>query len=378
MLSAGATAANAKIEIASRQYVDKIDKATTEKITNLTTTVEDKADKTTVNELQQNVTNLSTTIDGKADAADLDGYLKSADAETTYAKKDAVTGAENAANAAKEAAAAAQATANENKTAIGDAQSGLTKGVADAAQAAADAAAAAAAADTRAGNAATAASTAQNTAVSAKSTAEANKAAIENETTGLAATKTIADNAASAAAKNAGDITQLKTDISGKEDSKNKITEITDVNSGSNELFPTVGAVMKKISGLSELPVNPSLIEDGTLDGSKLKDGTVTKTKLSSDVQTTLDNAQTAEEVTAAITAALNGYTNTDDLNAELAKKANVDDVYTKTVVDDKFNDKIPKPEGTCAAESGRCVLSVDTKTNGMMWMDVTAPLGEE
>lgn len=362
MLSAGATAANAKIEIASRQYVDN----------------KEAALNTSITKVANDVTNLTTTIENKADAADLDGYLKSADAETTYAKKDAVTGAENTANAAKEAADAAQATANANKTAIGDAESGLTKGVADATQAAADAAVAAAAADTKAGNAATAASAAQDTANSAKSTADANKAAIENETTGLAATKTIADNAASAAAKNATDITQLKTDVSGKEDSKNKITEITDANSGSNELFPTVGAVMKKISGLSELPVNPSLIEDGTLDGSKLKDGTVTKTKLSSDVQTTLDNAQTAEEVTAAITEALSGYTNTDDLNTELAKKANADDVYDKKAVDDKFDTTIPKPTGTCAAESGRCVLSVDTKTNGMMWMDVTAPLGEE
>lgn len=306
MLSAGATAANAKIEIASRQYVD--DKETTLN--------------TSITNVANDVTNLTTKVDGKADTTALDAYLKTDTAETTYAKKSDVTDVTNTATEAKNAA--------------------------DVAKNAADAAAA---------------------------TADANKAAIENETTGLAATKTIADNAASAAAKNTTDITQLKTDVSGKEDSKNKITEITEANSGSNELFPTVGAVMKKISGLSELPVNPGLIEDGTLDGSKLKDGTVTKTKLSSDVQTTLDNAQTAEEVTAAITAALNDYTNTDDLNAELAKKANSDDVYNKTAVDEKFDKTIPTPKGTCAAESGRCVLSVDAASKNMMWMDVTAPL---
>ena len=361
MLSAGATAANAKIEIASRQYVD--DKETTLN--------------TSITNVANDVTNLTTKVDGKADTTALDAYLKTDTAETTYAKKSDVadvtttaTEAKNAANAAKNAADAAATTANTNKTAIGDAESGLTKDVADAK-------AAAAAADTKAAGAATAAETAKSAADAAAETANANKAAIENETTGLAATKTIADNAASAAAKNTTDITQLKTDVSGKEDSKNKITEITEANSGSNELFPTVGAVMKKISGLSELPVNPGLIEDGTLDGSKLKDGTVTKTKLSSDVQTTLDNAQTAEEVTAAITAALNDYTNTDDLNAELAKKANSDDVYNKKAVDDKFDTTIPRPEGTCAAESGRCVLSVDAASKNMMWMDVTAPLGE-
>ena len=354
MLSAGATAANAKIEIASKQYVDNKEST-----------------------LNTNIQNLNTAIQGKADTTALDAYLKTDTAETTYAKKSDVTDvtttateAKNAADAAKSAADAAAETANANKTAIGDANSGLTKDVADAK-------AAAAAADTKAAGAATAAETAKSAADAAAATANANKAAIENETTGLAATKTIADNAASAAAKNTTDITQLKTDVSGKEDSKNKITEITEANSGSNELFPTVGAVMKKISGLSELPVNPGLIEDGTLDGSKLKDGTVTKTKLSSDIQTTLDNAQTAEEVTAAITAALNDYTNTDDLNAELAKKANSDDVYNKKAVDDKFDTTIPRPEGTCAAESGRCVLSVDAASKNMMWMDVTAPLGE-
>ena len=36
----------------------------------------------------------------------------------------------------------------------------------------------------------------------------------------------------------------------------------------------------------------------------------------------------------------------------------------------------VPKPSTVCTAESGRCVLSVDT--DGLpYWMDVTSPLGE-
>lgn len=356
MLSAGATAANAKIEIASRQYVDKIDKATTEKITNLTTTVEGKADKTTVNELQQNVTNLTTTIDGKADAADLDGYLKSADAETTYAKKDAVTGAENTANAAKEAADAAKnaadaaaATANANKTAIGDAESGLTKDVAAAAQAAADAAAAAAAADTKAGNAATAASAAQATA-------------------DAAATKT-----------------ELTDGLALKENTANKTGSITEANQSSASAFPTVGAITewtnKKIAALSEsgLPVNPDNISDNSIDGAKLAngavttekiaDGAVTEDKLSDDLKTKVNGAQTSDDVATAIADAIK---NKADKSTTLGGYG-ITDAMTETEIKSYA---VPKPSTDCIAESGRCVLSVDTSGNPY-WMDVTAPLGE-
>ena len=77
MLSAGATAANAKIEIASKQYVDNKEST-----------------------LNTNIQNLNTAIQGKADTTALDAYLKTDTAETTYAKKSDVTEVTTTATAA--------------------------------------------------------------------------------------------------------------------------------------------------------------------------------------------------------------------------------------------------------------------------------------
>lgn len=393
MLSAGATAANAKIEIASRQYVDNIDKATTEKITNLTTTVEGKADKTTVNELQQNVTNLTTTIDGKADAADLDGYLKSADAETTYAKKDAVTGAENAANAAKEAADAAKnaadaaaATANANKTAIGDAESGLTKDVADAAQAAADAAAAAAAADTKAGNAATAASAAQATADQNKTdlTALTGRVSINETNISNINTKVGEGDLTTDAKTIVGAINEINNDVYRKVDTYTKAqvnTLIGDIQAGDVDLKGYLKettyeeGMAKKADKLTVDAANAGNIATVDANGQyQVSDKKLTDFTSMADVTGAITTALTTGDIKDALDAKADAAT----VNEELAKKANADDVYDKKAVDDKFDTTIPKPEGSCAAESGRCVLSVDAASKNMMWMDVTAPLGEE
>lgn len=386
MLSAGATAANAKIEIASRQYVDNIDKATTEKITNLTTTVEGKADKTTVNELQQNVTNLSTTIENKADAADLEGYLKSADAETTYAKKDAVTGAENTANAAKEAADAAQATANANKTAIGDAESGLTKGVADAAQAAADAAAAAAAADTKAGNAATAASTAQATADQNKTDLTALTGRVSTNETNISNINTkVGEGDLTTDAKTiVGAINEINNDVYRKVDTYTKAqvnTLIGDIQAGDVDLKGYVKettyqeGMATKANKLTVDAANAGNIATVDANGQyQVSDKKLTDFTSMADVTGAITTALTTGDIKDALDAKADAAT----VNEELAKKANADDVYDKKAVDDKFDTTIPRPEGSCAAESGRCVLSVDAVSKNMMWMDVTAPLEEE
>ncbi len=386
MLSAGATAANAKIEIASRQYVDNIDKTTTEKITNLTTTVEGKADKTTVNELQQNVTNLTTTIDGKADAADLDGYLKSADAETTYAKKDAVTGVENTANAAKEAADAAQTTANANKTAIGDAESGLTKGVADATQAAADAAAAAAAADTKAGNAATAASAAQATADQNKTDLTALTGRVSTNETNISNINTkVGEGDLTTDAKTiVGAINEINNDVYRKVDTYTKAqvnTLIGDIQAGDVDLKGYVKettyqeGMATKANKLTVDAANAGNIATVDANGQyQVSDKKLTDFTSMADVTGAITNALTTGDIKDALDAKADAAT----VNTELAKKANADDVYDKKAVDDKFDTTIPKPEGSCAAESGRCVLSVDAASKNMMWMDVTAPLGEE
>lgn len=65
-------------------------------------------------------------------------------------------------------------------------------------------------------------------------------------------------------------------------------------------------------------------------------------------------------------------------LKEELDKKANVEDVYTKEQTDAQIIKlAIPQPTGNCAADSGRCVLSIDTEGKGLMWLDITEPLEE-
>lgn len=392
MLSAGATAANAKIEIASKQYVDNKESA------------------------------LNTAIQGKADTTALDAYLKTDAAETTYAKKSDVaevtttaTDAKNAADAAKNAADAATATANANKTAIGDADSGLTKGVADAK-------AAAAAADTKAAGAATAAETAKSAADAAAATANANKTAIGDAESGL--TKDVADAKAAATAaqgtadQNKTDLTALTGRVSANETSISGINDKVGDGELATDAKTIVGAineinndVYRKVQTYTKAEVNTEIgkIQAGNVDlkgyikETTYEAGMAKKAdKLTVDA-TNAGNIATVDakgqyqvsdkkltdftsmaDVTGAITTslttgniknALDAKADAATVNTELAKKANSDDVYDKTTVNEKFDKTIPTPQGACAAESGRCVLSVDTTSNNMMWMDVTVPL---
>ena len=255
----------------------------------------------------------------------------------------------------------------------------------------------------------TTAETAQAAATAAKATADANKNAIENEQTGLAATKKVADAAAAAAAaadtkagsaqtaaaaaqataNAAATKTEVTSSLALKEDTSNKTGSITTENQSSASLFPTIGAVTEwtnnKIAGLKDtgLPVNPNNIADGTIVGSKLSngavstekiaDGAVTADKLSSELKTKVNNAQTSEQVSAAIVDAIKDKAN----KATTLEGYGITDAMTETEVKAYA---IPKPEGTCENSVNRCVLSVDT-TNGqtkMVWMDVTSPLGDE
>lgn len=385
MLSAGATAANAKIEIASKQYVDNKESA------------------------------LNTAIQGKADTTALDAYLKTDTAETTYAKKSDVTDvtntateAKNAADAAKSAADAAAETANANKTAIGDAESGLTKDVADAKAAAA--------------GAATAAETAKSAADAAAETANANKTAIGDAESGL--TKGVADAKAAAAAaqgtadQNKTDLTALTGRVSANETSISGINDKVGDGELATDAKTIVGAineinndVYRKVETYTKAEVNTAIgnIQAGDVDlKGYVKETTYTNDMAKKADKLTVDAANAGniatvdakgqyqvsdkkltdftsmDDVSGAITnalttgdikTALDAKADTTTVNTELAKKANSDDVYNKKAVDDKFDKTIPTPEGTCAAESGRCVLSVDATSKNMMWMDVTTPL---
>lgn len=252
----------------------------------------------------------------------------------------------------------------------------------------------------------TTADTAKSTADAAKTTAEANKSAIENEQTGLAATKNVADAAATAAAaadtkagnaqaaataaQATADAAATKTALSEglalKEDTSNKKGSITAENQSSASLFPTIGAVTEwtnnKITELSKsgLPVNPDNINDNSIGGSKLSngavttekiaDGAVTEGKLSTELAGKVNNAQTSEQVSAAIADAIKDKAD----KATTLAGYGITDAMTETEVKGYA---VPKPSTECTAESGRCVLSVDTA--GLpYWMDVTKPIDDE
>lgn len=153
-----------------------------------------------------------------------------------------------------------------------------------------------------------------------------------------------------------------------KEDSANKINSITGENESSDTQFPTVGAmtswVSSEISNLSELPVNPGLIEDGTLAGSKLQNGAVSSDKIAANAVTTekiANNAVTSDKLS-------------DDVVAEIDAKADLSDVYTRQQTNDKIVEiAIQQPQNTCTSESELCVLTL-TKDKKLAWVPVTDP----
>ena len=169
-------------------------------------------------------------------------------------------------------------------------------------------------------------------------------------------------------ASNYATTTALTSGLAAKENASNKINSITGENESSDTYFPTVGAmtswVSSEISNLSELPVNPGLIEDGTLAGSKLQNGAVTSEKIADGAVTTpkiADNAVTEDKLS-------------DELNTEIDGKANAADVYTKLETDGKIVElAVPQPDADCQAESGLCVLSVTTDGD-LAWVNVTTP----
>lgn len=252
----------------------------------------------------------------------------------------------------------------------------------------------------------TTAGTANSTADEAKATADANKSAIENTQTGLAATKKVADDAAAAAtaadtkagnaqaaataAQATADAAATKTEVTNslalKEDTSNKTGSITAENQSSASLFPTIGAVTEwtnqKITKLSAtgLPVNPDNINDNSIGGSKLSngavttekiaDGAVTEAKLSTELAGKVNNAQTSAQVSAAIADAIKNKAD----KATTLEGYGITDAMTETEVKGYA---VPKPGDDCKAESGRCVLSVDT-SGSPYWMDVTKPIDDE
>lgn len=241
----------------------------------------------------------------------------------------------------------------------------------------------------------TTADTAKSTADAAKTTAEANKSAIENEQTGLAATKKVADDAAAAANTNAGEISTLKETVAGKQDAlgytaenaANKIGTLSTTASVEEQArtYPTAGAVISYVTGkfdeitggisvdtnkITDGAVTEPKIKDGAVTTNKIADGAVTEGKLSTELAGKVNGAQTSEQVSAAIADAIKGKADKADTLAGYG----ITDAMTETEVKGYA---VPKPSTECTAESGRCVLSVDT-TGLPYWMDVTKPIDDE
>lgn len=252
----------------------------------------------------------------------------------------------------------------------------------------------------------TTADTAKTTAEGAKATADDTASKVNNEQTGLAATKKVADDAAAAAAaadtkageaKTAAEAAQATADAAAtktalseglalKEDTANKTGNITTDNQNSASLFPTIGAVTEwtnnKITELSKsgLPVNPDNINDNSIGGAKLANGAVTtekiangavtEDKLSTELAGKVNNAQTSEQVSAAIADAIKDKAD----KATTLAGYGITDAMTETEIKGYA---VPKPSTECTAESGRCVLSVDT-SGSPYWMDVTKPIDDE
>ena len=153
-----------------------------------------------------------------------------------------------------------------------------------------------------------------------------------------------------------------------KEDSANKKNSITPDIESSDTYFPTIGAmtswVSSEISDLSELPVNPGLIEDGTLAGSKLQNGAITSEKIAAGAVTTekiANDAVTEDKLS-------------NDVVAKIDAKADLSTVYTRQQTNDKIVEiAIQQPQNTCTSESDLCVLTL-TRDKRLAWVPVTEP----
>ena len=181
------------------------------------------------------------------------------------------------------------------------------------------------------------------------------------------------------------DKSALTSGLALKEDTKNKTAKITEENESSATLFPTIGAITEwtaqEISGLSELPPNPDLMEDGTLPGSKLESGAITTDKIAADAVTADQIAAGAVGTEQIADGAVTGDKLGEELSAEIAGKADAenvyakDETYTKTETEDKIKELgLPRPTADCVSDSNLCVLSVN-ETGDLAWVSVTSPL---
>ncbi|MBP9999422.1 MAG: hypothetical protein KBT14_01860 [Proteobacteria bacterium] len=117
------------------------------------------------------------------------------------------------------------------------------------------------------------------------------------------------------------------------------------VNADSGKLVTGVTTTAGKVTTVSSSKVTDSYIDDNTINGGKLTAGTVTKAKLDTTVQASLDLADSALQASD-IKTGTDGLASTTSTTTapsekavadELAKKADIDDVYSTDEADKKF-----------------------------------------
>ena len=132
---------------------------------------------------------------------------------------------------------------------------------------------------------------------SAVSKAESAQTSAAEAETAAANAQSAADEAVAGLATKQDKLTYTPEDVS------RKVTLIDVGNEKSVDAYPSVKAVVdwtnEQILSLSEegVPVNPNNFQDNSIEGVKLKDGTVTADKLSNEVITIIDNKVNADEL---------------------------------------------------------------------------------
>ena len=345
------------------------------------TALADKADASEVENITNNITNIEQTFEeittpgtglvdvvGDAegglvkDVADLQGTVGNAESGLVAD----VAGAVETANDASAKVDGMQTTVGELETVVGDAEGGLVKDVADLGTEVDGL-------GTDIGNTESLATTSKEV-VGAINEVEGRVDTAEGEIDTLQTT--VAGKA---------DQSALTSGLALKEDTGNKTAKITEENESSATLFPTIGAITEwtaqEISGLSELPPNPDLMEDGTLPGSKLESGAITTDKIAADAVTADQIAAGAVGTEQIANGAVTGDKLGEELSAEIAGKADAenvyakDETYTKTETEDKIKELgLPRPTADCVSDSNLCVLSVN-EAGDLAWVSVTSPL---
>lgn len=172
------------------------------------------------------------------------------------------------------------------------------------------------------------------------------------------------------------DDSELKAVLDAKADS----TTVADLENSVNELKSSIVDKADKIEVTGAQAGNIATVSaDGQYRVSDVNLSTlVTEGNVSEKIASALEDSDVVQTAVnnAVDTVIESSISDTNGvLKNALDSKADVDSVYTKEQANALFDGVVPMPEGDCATESNRCVVSYDAVTKKMVWLDVTGPL---